>query len=169
MSATVRIHPPRFPTLSRFGWLMALYAENYARLRRLFSVEGLSCGSYVSEVGDGLPLHIDILEHHAYTVVLRMSYDLLDPQTGLPDPSASLRLYRDARQLEATHCYAGRRWQDVIGMFPPPARLLDHRLRMNTFLGKWLQYLGERGHGMATLRPQASAAGRAGIHCDDAA
>jgi uncharacterized protein YqiB (DUF1249 family) len=26
-------------------------------------------------------------------------------------------------------------------------------MRMNTFLGKWLQYLAERGHGVATLAP----------------
>jgi hypothetical protein len=32
---------------------------------------------------------------------------------------------------------------------------VDHRLRMNTFLGKWLHYLAERGHGVATLRPVA--------------
>ena len=63
--------------------------------------------------------------------------------TGEPDPSAFLRLYSDARQVEATHCYVGRRWQDVIGMYPPPAAVLDHRMRMNTFLGKWLQYLAE--------------------------
>src|SRR5690606_5556817 len=44
-------------------------------------------------------------------------------------------------------------WQDVLGMHPPAAVLLDHRLRMNTFLGKWLHYLGERGHGVATLEP----------------
>ena len=37
-------------------------------------------------------------------------------------------------------------------MYPPPQRILDHRLRMNTFLGKWLQYLAEQGHGVATLR-----------------
>ena len=61
-------------------------------------------------------------------------------------------LYSDARQVEATHCYAGRRWQDVIGMYPPPEQILDHRLRMNTFLGKWVQYLAEQGHGVATLR-----------------
>jgi len=24
---------------------------------------------------------------------------------------------------------------------------------MNTFLGKWLEYLAERGHGVARLRP----------------
>lgn len=141
------------PSLSRFGWLMGLYAENHARLQRLFEPADLACGDYVSVIGDGLDLHLQIVEQHAYTVELRMSYGLIDPLTGLHDPSAHLRLYRDARQVEATHCYAGHRWQDVIGMFPPPQRILDHRLRMNTFLGKWLQYLAEQGHGVATLKP----------------
>ena len=143
------------PKRSRFSWLMGLYAENHSRLQRLFEPADLVYGSYVSRIGDGLDLQVDILERHAYTVELRMSYGLVDPQTGLHDPSANLRLYRDTRQVEATHCYAGRRWQDVIGMFPPPERILDHRLRMNTFLGKRVQYLAEQGHGVATLR-QAS-------------
>ena len=139
------------PKISRFGWLMGLYAENHARLQRLFEPAALATGCYLSRIGDGLDVRLDVLERHAYTSELRMSYCLVDPQTGLADPSASLRLYRDARQVEATHCYAGRRWQDVIGMYPPPERILDHRLRMNTFLGKWLQYLAEQGHGVATL------------------
>jgi uncharacterized protein YqiB (DUF1249 family) len=142
----------RIPSLSRFGWLMALYAENHARLQRLFDAAHLPVGQYLSSIGDGLDIRLDVVERHAYTSELRLSYDLIDPQTGLADPSAHLRLYRDSRQLEATHCYAGRRWQDVLGLFPPPERLLDHRLRMNTFLGKWLQYLAEQGHGQATLR-----------------
>jgi uncharacterized protein YqiB (DUF1249 family) len=146
------------PSLSRFGWLMALYAENHARLVRLFEPGDLAGGGYVSSVGDGLDLRLDVIERHAYTSELRLAYVALpDPVTGEPDPSAYLRLYRDARQVEATHCYVGRRWQDAIGMFPPPAQLLGHRMRMNTFLGKWLQYLAERGHGVATLRPLASA------------
>ena len=123
------------PKLSRFGWLMALYAENFKRVTRLFEPADLGCGRYLSTIGDGLDVHLEVVEQHAYTSELRMSYGLVDPRTGLADPSASLRLYRDARQVEATHCYAGRRWQDVIGMFPPPERILDHRLRMNTFLG----------------------------------
>ena len=130
---------------------MALYAENHQRLQRLFVPEALGEGRYVSSIGDGLDLHFDVIALHAYTTELRLSYAMLDPITGEPDPSAHLRLYRDARQLEATHCYIGRRWQDVIGMYPPPSEILDHRLRMNTFLGKWLMYLGERGHGVATL------------------
>ena len=139
------------PRISRFGWLMGLYAENHARLQRLFEPADLPVGAYASSIGDGLDVRLDVLERHAYTSELRMSYGLVDPATGMADPSASLRLYRDARQVEATHCYAGRRWQDVIGMFPPPERILDHRLRMNTFLGKWLQHLAEQGHGVATL------------------
>jgi uncharacterized protein len=137
--------------INRFSWLMALYAENHQRLHRLFVPEDLAEGHYVSSVGDGLDLHLDIIALHAYTVELRLSYALLDPVTGEPDPSAYVRLYRDARQVEATHCYIGRRWQDAIGMYPPPAEVLGHRLRMNTFLSKWLQYLAERGHGVGTL------------------
>lgn len=147
----VMVPAARIPKLSRFGWLMGLYAENHARLTRLFEPADLAAGRYVSTVGDGVDVMLDVIERHAYTVEMRLSYALRDPVTGEPDPSAHLRLYRDARQVEATHCYVGRRWQDVIGMYPPPAEVVGHRLRMNTFLGKWLQYLAEQGHGVATL------------------
>lgn len=150
--ALVHRHALRIPRLSRLGWLMGLYAENHALLQRLFAPAELPVGRHVSVVGDGLDVQLDLVEHHAYTVELRMSYALVDPVTGRPDPSAHVRLYRDARQAEATHCYVGRRWQDVIGLYPPPAAVMDHRLQMNTFLGKWLGYLAERGHGRATLR-----------------
>ncbi len=139
------------PRLSRFGWLMGLYAENFTLLTRLFEPGDLAPGRYLSQIDDGLDLSVDVLGQHPYTTELRMTYAMADPLTGEPDPSAFLRLYSDARQVEATHCYVGRRWQDVIGMYPPPAAVLDHRMRMNTFLGKWLQYLAERGHGVATL------------------
>lgn len=149
----------RLPGIGRFGWLMALYAENHRKLVRLFAPADLAPGHYVSSNGDGLDLRLEVIARHPYTVELRMTYALLDPVTGEPDPSAFLRLYRDARQVEATHCYVGRRWQDVIGMYPPPAEVIGHRLRMNTFLGKWLDYLAENGHGVATLRPAEQAAG----------
>ena len=148
------VAPRRFPSLNRFGWLMALYSENHVRLRRLFPTAELTPGMHVSSVGDGLDLRLEVLLQHRYTTELRLSYAMVDPVTGLPDPSAYLRHYHDADQVEATHCYIGRRWQDVLGMHPLPAALISHRLRMNTFLGKWLEYLAERGHGMASLRPE---------------
>lgn len=131
---------------------MGLYAENHDHLMRLFAPDRLHVGSHLSSIGDGLDLRLDVIECHRYTVELRLTYDLCDPVTGEPDPSAFVRLYRDARQAETTHCYVGRRWQDVMGMYPPPEALISHRMRMNTFLGKWLDYLAERGHSVATLR-----------------
>ena len=148
----------RIPRIGRFAWLMGLYAENHERLTRLFEPADLAPGTYASRIGDGLDLRLDVIERHRYTTELRLTYALRDPLTGEPDPSAFLRMYHDARQVEATHCYVGRRWQDVLGLFPPPAALLDHRLRMNTFLGKWMQYLAERGHGVATLQELERAA-----------
>ena len=108
----------RLPRLSRFGWLMGLYAENHRKLERLFAPALLAEGVYRSQAASGLPLRLELIEQHKFTTELRLTYDVRDPVTGEPDPSAHVRLYRDARQAEATHCYVGRRWQDVIGMYP---------------------------------------------------
>lgn len=153
----------RIPRISRFGWLMGLYAENHALLARLFAPAELAPGRYVSSVGDGLDLRVDLIERHAYTSELRITYDLVDPLTGEPDPSAWVRDYRDAQQAEATHCYIGRRWQDAVGMDATAVAVYGHRLRMNTFLGKWLRYLEEQGHGRATLVQVGDAAEAGGL------
>lgn len=136
----------------RFSHLMALYAENHLRFERLFQLPPQpGCERLRSSLDDGLDIHLDILQRYRYTTELRLSYALPDPVTGEPDPSAYLRLYHDARLLEASHCYVGRRWQDVLGLHPAPGILINHRLRMNTFLGKWLNYLAEQGHSPFTL------------------
>lgn len=152
--STVLAPVVRLPTLGRFAWLMGLYAENHRKLERLFAPGRLAQGVHLSHAANGLPLRLEVIEQHKFTTELRLTYEVRDPETGERDPSAFVRLYRDARQAEATHCHAGRRWQDVIGMYPPPAQLIDHRLRMNTFLGKWLDYLAGQGHGIATLSTQ---------------
>ena len=126
---------------------MGLYAENYQRLTSLFDLAHLHAGRYVSHCPGGLDLVVDVLEIHAYTYELRLSYRMQDPLTGQPDPSAHVRVYRDARQAEATHCYVGRSWQDVLGLHPSPRVLFGHRLRMNSFLNKWLEYLKAQDHG----------------------
>ncbi|HPF74600.1 MAG: DUF1249 domain-containing protein [Rhodanobacteraceae bacterium] len=139
------------PTLSRFRYLMGLYAENHQRLARMFAPRDLDVGHYRSNIGDGLDLHLEVLASHPYTQELRLSYLIRDPRTGMPDPSAHLRCYHDAEQVEATHCYIGRRWQDVLGLNPRLPVLVGYRLRMNAFLGKWLEYLAEQGHSRFTL------------------
>lgn len=141
-----------FPAFGRFAWLMELYGENFVRLDRMVDLRRLDPGSYRSSVGDGLDLHLGLLARHAHTLELRLSYAMSDPLTGVPDPSATLLAYLDSRQVEAAACYAGRHWQDVLGLRPSPQALMGHRLRMNSFLSKWLAHLGEQGHARRTLQ-----------------
>lgn len=148
---------PAHVASGRFSYLMGLYAENYWRLIRTLGPERLAVGRHESHVGDGLDLVVDVLEVHPYTTELKLSYRFRDELTGEPDPSAYVRLYRDARVAEVTHCYVGARLEDVVGRFADARTVFDHRLRMNAFLNKWLEYLVERGHSRFTLRPVAAA------------
>lgn len=135
----------------RFGYLMGLYAENYHRLARLFAPQRLGEGHYVSDIDDGLDVHLHIQQCHPYTLELSLSYGFVDESTGLPSPSAQLRMYTDAHVAESQHCHPGRHLWEVLGPFPPAHTVMQHRLRMNGFLSRWLEYLAEQGHSIGTL------------------
>lgn len=130
---------------------MGLYGENHRRLARLFAPERLSVGEYVSSVGDGLDVRLSVQERHPYTLELGLSYVIVDETTGNPAPSAQLRSYIDARMTEALHCEPGRDLWQVLGPLAPARNVMLHRLRMNSFLNRWLEYLAEQGHSLATL------------------
>lgn len=135
----------------RFEFLMGLYAENYHRLAKLFAPQTLAPGHYVSDVGDGLDVHLEVQECHPYTRELELTYGLIDANTGLRTPAAQLRMYTDAHVAEALHCHPGRHLWQVLGPFPPAHTVLQHRLRMNGFLSRWLEYLAEQSHSVRTL------------------
>lgn len=153
MSAVIEQHAAILP--SRFEWLMGLHAENYHRLTRLFHPQALSRGSYVSSLDDGLDLRLDVIERHRYTLDLGLTYCIVDEATGLETPSAQLRLYTDARMLEVIECHSGRRFARSIGLMQPSRDFLRQRLRMGSFLSRWLEYLAEQGHSVGTLAPVA--------------
>jgi uncharacterized protein YqiB (DUF1249 family) len=147
------IRPQRNALRGRYVHLMALYADNYWRLTRVLGPDRLALGEYRSSVGDGLDLVLRMEERHPYTLEFTLSYTLPDPESGAPDPSASLRLYRDARLAEVLACHGARRIEDAIGRGASPEMVVSHRLRMNAFLSKWLEYLEDCGHSRFTLRP----------------
>lgn len=144
--------PLRIARMSRFAWMMALYAENHDRLQTLFAPTTLAVGRHASIGRDGMALQIDVIARHPYTIELRMAYPQLRDGGGQSDPIAWVRHYRDARQAEVTHCHVGRRWQDVLGLHPSLTTLIDHRARMNVFFSKWLEYLREQGHSPASTK-----------------
>lgn len=135
----------------RFAYLMGLYAENHLRLTRLFTPQRLQLGEYRSSVDDGLDVQLSVQQRHPYTIEIGLSYLILDAHTGRPAPSAQLRMYLDARATEALHCEPGRGLWQVLGPLAPTSRVFAHRLRMNAFLNRWLEYLAEQGHSIGTL------------------
>lgn len=140
----------------RFGFLMGLYAENYHRLARLFAPQQLAPGLYVSSVDDGLDVSLAIQQRHRYTLELELTYAFVDAATGRPSPSAQLRVYEDAHVAEALHCHPGRHLWQILGPFPAAHTILQHRLRMNGFLSRWLEYLAAQGHSCGTLLPASA-------------
>ena len=132
--------------LNRFTWLMDLYTDNFQRLSSMIDFINLKPGVFFSEGLDGLLLRLEVLERHNYTIEIKLSYTLQDEHTGALDPSAMIRIYLDSKQCEVSHCYVGKRWQDVLGVRPNIAQMLSHRLRMNGFLNKWLLYLKQQNH-----------------------
>lgn len=143
-----------FDRFNRFTWLMDLYTDNFRRLHDLTDFDALSPGVFYSEGQDGLLLRLEVLARHNYTLELKLSYTLRDDRTGALDPSAMIRIYLDSAQAEVSHCYIGRRWQDVLGIHPTPAQMVSHRLRMNGFLNKWLLYLKQQKHGRSSWQAE---------------
>jgi uncharacterized protein YqiB (DUF1249 family) len=137
----------------RFAWLMGLYAENYHRLARLFAPQKLAIGSYLSSLDDGLDLRLDVIERHRYTLDLHLTYCFVDRETGELAPSAQLRMYQDAHMAEVMHLHADKRLAQAIGPLRPARSIFQQRLRMSSFLNRWLEYLAEQGHSVGTLEP----------------
>lgn len=151
MSAVLSRRHSELRVSGGFGYLMDLYADNFVRLCAMFDPERLACGSYRSDSGDGLDLFLTVSERAPYTLFLTLTHRFVGASGEEEVPCAHVRLYRDARLAEVTHCYAGRSLMDVLGVFPDPRTLLGHRQRMNSFFNRWLSYLGERGHGLHSL------------------
>ena len=137
------LETPRSLLPSRFAWLMGLHAENYHRLARLFAPQHLAPGAYMSSLDDGLDVRLDVLERHRYTLDLQLSYCFVDSETGEQAPSAQLRMYHDAHMAEVLDMRAG-------------SSEFQRRMRMGSFLNRWLEYLAEQGHSIGTREPIGS-------------
>ena len=129
-----------------FVSLMTLYESNYIRLRALVGdVRGLS-GRRVSRTAGDCDLHLEVIEHAAYTSILRLTYFFDDAAGAIAEPDLEVRVYHDARLAEASHC---ARWTRHPGLATIRSKLsltLGERWLRNMLLNKWLDYCTERGH-----------------------
>lgn len=131
-----------------FVALMGLYESSFLRLARLAGELRRLPDRSRSHVAGDCTLLLAVTERSRYTSELTMTYLLPTAKAGTGVecvPDLRLRLYHDARLLEA------------CGSDEPQERELGRRWGRNLMVNKWLEYCLERGHsfrpGAASLQP----------------
>lgn len=133
-----------------FTGLMTIYESNFLKLNQLTSSFAYPGGSWVSASSRDCDLHLHLLKAEPYTTTLKLTYWFVERDgTVVPDPDLKLRIYHDARLVEAV---AGRDHQHhhpkLKELALPAGTELDRRWRINMMLNKWLDYLLEVGHSL---------------------
>jgi hypothetical protein len=137
----------RFAPRNRLDRLMREYERNYERLQ--FLVPGLRQlrGRAVSRVAAVPDLHLEVLDQSAYTTTLVMTYALEIDGTRQVEPEVQVRIYHDARMAEVLAVRepgpSGR-----SGWCSLRHSAMTRKWRFNRFLGKWLAYCLQQGHGL---------------------
>lgn len=133
---------------------MALYESNYIKLLLLLGELPAGDIDAISRAEDDLPLHLSQCAADAtrYTQDLQLTYifgsDLLPPT----DPDLRVRVYRDARMAEVRNWAPHHRHSTLLQLRRAYGRELDRRWSRNQMLGKWLDYLLDKGHGFRHLQ-----------------
>lgn len=146
----------RLAPRNRLDRLMREYERNYERMR--FLVPGLRTmsGVHVSRAPTMPELHLEVLEQSVYTTTLVMTYALEIDGSRTPEPEVQVRVYHDARMAEVLAVRepgptGGTAWCSLRHS------AMSRKWRFNRFLGKWLAYCLQQGHG--GFEPQAASAG----------
>jgi uncharacterized protein len=152
-----------------FVALMGLYESNFIRLGWLAGNLRLLAGRYTSAVRGDCDLVLTVTERSAYTSTLNLTYLLPDAGGKLRCPDMRLRIYHDARLVEAQQVDGGHTLRPAPAAGAPAHRRacsrrsdaereLVQRWARNMMLNKWLEYCVERGHRFsARLEPGSGA------------
>jgi uncharacterized protein YqiB (DUF1249 family) len=127
-----------------FTGLMTLYESNYIKLHQLASVTSWPADAIVSSSPRDNDLHAEIVRREPYTTTLRLTYWFDDAA----DPDIVVRIYHDARLVEAVSSGEAHRHAKLRELARSSNAELDRRWRLNMLLNKWLDYLFEAGHSL---------------------
>jgi uncharacterized protein len=134
-----------------FVALMSLYESNHVRLCSLAGDLRQLADVRVSRVPDDCDLRLSVSERSPYTTSLDLTYLFRDSAGLTTYPDMRVRVYHDARLVEAQEWAQERPMQhehEALRRLRGAAeRELDQRWARNTMLNKWLEYCIDRGHG----------------------
>jgi uncharacterized protein YqiB (DUF1249 family) len=131
-----------------FTGLMTLYESNYIKLQQLVSALEWPADAIVSSSPRDNDLHAEIVRREPYTTTLRLTYWFDDAGVAAADPDIIVRIYHDARLVEAVSSGEAHRHAKLRELARSSNAELDRRWRLNMLLNKWLDYLFEAGHSL---------------------
>ncbi len=129
-----------------FVALMGLYESNYIRFGWLAANLATLDGRHRSSVAQDCDLVLNVTERCPYTTTLNLTYLLSHPTEPLEYPDMRIRIYHDARLVEAQAWAATHPHPILKALRSRAERELDQRWARNLMLNKWLEYCVERGH-----------------------
>lgn len=129
-----------------FVSLMTLYESNFIRLGWLVADPKRLPDYAVSRVRDDCDLSLTVTERSRYTTSLNLTYVFAEAGALVQEPNLELRIYHDARLLEASSAIDCRRHRDLANFRANSEANIDERWTRNQMLNKWLEYCAERGH-----------------------
>jgi len=132
---------------------MALYEGNFIKLAALAPavtapqlIDGRKGEPALSHSANDLDLHLCVDSVTRYTVDLRLTYIFEESAGLLANPDLHLRVYLDARMAEVVSWSVSHLHAVLRQLAATNSGELDRRWSKNIMLGKWLDYLGDRGH-----------------------
>jgi len=140
----------------RLKHLQQVQEEIYRQMQLLIPDAVAHHDAFLSKVSGSPLLQLEILERHAYTHFLRLTY-LFDHEDGpQPQPDAHIRLYQDARIAEVTAFNSEQGCSRSAHPWYPIRPLMQRAWRENVTLEKWLGYLLGQGHSFDSMRPASA-------------
>lgn len=129
-----------------FTGLMTLYESNYIKLDQLTGGFAWPAACVVSSSPRDNDVHAEVMRREPYTTTLRLTYWFDGELEPVADPDLILRVYHDARCVEAVAGSDRHRHHKLREWALDSSSELDRRWRINMMLNKWLDYLFDVGH-----------------------
>ncbi|MGH8293599.1 MAG: DUF1249 domain-containing protein [Gammaproteobacteria bacterium] len=140
-----------------FAGLMTLYAANHASLRQLLGDLHALPSTLVSSSPTDLKIYLKVGTRSRYTTSVHMTYWLHITGGWCPTPDLELRIYHDARLVEALNCQDQPAAASAGRNAAAPRSELLRRWSLNMLLRKWLEHCLDHRH--CFDEPQAQFAG----------
>jgi hypothetical protein len=132
-----------------FTGLMTLYESNFLKLKQLTGDFAKGAADVVSRSPRDCDVHLTPVKREPYTTTLKLTYWFQEADgTVVPDPDLLLRVYHDARLVEAVTGLDHHHHHKLREISLPVDSELDRRWRINMMLNKWLDYLLDVGHSL---------------------